>query len=255
MFGYDGSPQSGETFLTALIEASRRDDFSEKKISHDDGWGGVWFSESDQYYVRSTKPIFQDERARTFLRSGTASVTAVVHSRKAALGEPKRGPFDSHPFSTHIGNELVYVSHNGHVAKLRKYSEMIGVDVSLLNDTEVFTYLLDKQEGPVDARIKKTIDLVYQPEFERGALNLIILSLSRDGARRMFYYSDFPDPVKELYYSLYTQQRNGDSCVMSSTIALKAELVDTHGSPASADVQKCPRGELRWFELPQKSIG
>ncbi len=252
MFGYDGSPQLGEAFLTALIDASRRDDFSDKKISHDDGWGGVWFSESDQYYVRSIEPIFEDERSRSFLKTAVASVTAVVHSRKAAPGEPKRGPFDSHPFSTHIGNELVYVSHNGHVAKLRKYSEMIGVDVSLLNDTEVFTYLLDKQEGPVDARIKKVIDLVYQPELERGALNLIILSLSRDGTRRIFYYSEFPDPAKELYYSLFTQQRNGNSCVMSSTIALKAGLIDAQGSPAGTDVRKCPRGELDWFELPQK---
>ncbi len=248
MFGFEGTPDFGAVLQKALIEAATKDEFSANKISHDDGWGGVWYSDSDQSYVRSSLAIFEDGRANEFFRSNNKLITAVVHARKAATNEPVRGPYDSHPFSTHLGENLVYVTHNGHVAKLRSYCEALGVDVSELNDTEVFTYLLEKQNGSVEERVRKTIDLVYQPESAIGALNLIILSLDRKGNRKVYHYCDYPDPSKELYYSLFTlRQDSGECAVMSSTVAYKGGLVDSSGEPVKSEVKKCPKGELGYL--------
>lgn len=245
MFGFEGSPDFGAILQKALIGAAAKDDFSANKISHDDGWGGVWYSDSDQIYFRSSTAIFRDGKAPEFLRSSSRQITAIVHARKAATNEPIRGPYDSHPFSTHLGENLVYVTHNGHVAKLRSYCEVLGVDVSQLNDTEVFTYLLEKHDGSVEERVRRTIDLVYQPESAIGALNLIILSVDRKGNRKVHYYCDYPDPSKELYYSLFTlHQDSGESAVMSSTVAYKAGLVDSSGVPINSGVGRCPKAEL-----------
>lgn len=239
MFGFDGSPQTAVFFQDALIKASLKDEFSANKISHDDGWGGVWHSDTDQRIFRTIIPIFKDERARHFLDSNSKAITTLVHARKASPEEAVRGPFDSHPFSTHAGEELVYVTHNGHISKLRKYSDLIGIDVNQLNDTEVFAYLLEKQEGSLEERLQCTIDLVSQNGVTQGALNLLILAVDKRGKRRIFSYCSFPDPKRELYYSLYLYHKNGESCVMSSTVAYHAGFVDLHGNPTGSEVTKC----------------
>lgn len=245
MFGIEGSPALASSLQSSLIDAASKDDFSQNAVSHGDGWGGVWYSETDQNYVRSTTPIFKDPHAPLFFKTSAKLIIGLSHARKAAPNEPMRGPFDSHPFSTYFDEELVYVTHNGQIDK-KKFSDLFSTDVSKLNDTEVFTYLLQKQNGTAEQRIRAAIDQVYKRDAALGALNLMILTINRERGRKIYYYcSNYPDPQRELYYSLYLlRQKEGGSAIMSSTVAYKAGLVDSKGNVVKVEVKKCPKGEL-----------
>jgi predicted glutamine amidotransferase len=168
------------------------------------------------------------------------------HARLAAPGEPIRGPFDSHPFSTQFAEELVYLTHNGQVDKY-KLGTSVGIeDVSRLNDSEVFTFLLSRVEGrSAIERLRHAIEVVHENNAMKGALDFLVLSIAREGAGRICYHCDFPDSDRELYYSLYSLKEGTNSAVMSSTVAYKAGLIDRAGKPANESVAKCPVGEVQ----------
>jgi predicted glutamine amidotransferase len=241
MFCVTGSPLLASSLQAALIDAARKDDFS-NDVSHADGWGGVWFSDVEHSYVRSLAPIFSDSKALDFFASSTRPLSGLAHARYAAEGEPIRGAFDSHPFATHIAEDLVYVTHNGHINK-RALQRKVGLNVDLLNDTEVFVFLLERFEGSVEERLKAAIEEVHKSEMI-GALNLMVLRVTREGEKKVYYYCDYPSQEKELYYSLYQISEKRGSAVMSSTVALKAGLIDKNGAPLRSDVQKCAKQQL-----------
>jgi len=241
MFCVTGSSLLASSLQAALIDAARRDDFS-NNVSHEDGWGGVWFSDIEHDYIRASAPIFSDSKALGFFSSSTRPLSGLAHARYAADGEPIRGAFDSHPFATHIAEDLVYVAHNGHINK-RALQQKVGLDVSLLNDTEVFTFLLERLEGPFEERLKAAIEEVHKSEMI-GALNLMILRVTRKGERVLYYYCDYPSQKGGLYYYLYQIREKRGSAVMSSTVALKAGFIDKNGEPLRNDVKRCAERQL-----------
>jgi predicted glutamine amidotransferase len=249
MFGVVGSPNFASFLQGALISAANRDDFRNDKGKHDTGWGAVWYSETDQKYYRSRKPIFDDESAPNFFLSQdvNGSLVGLSHARLAAPDEPKRTALDSHPFSTHIGDdELIYVTHNGWIDKNKIAAKALVQNPSILNDTEVFTFLLERIEGDsVQERLEAAIEEVRRKGAMKGALNLIVLSVARDGEKTIYFHCDFPDKSKELYYSLYkVLESNQSSAVMSSTVAYKAGYVDEIGKPKNSLVSKCEIGKV-----------
>lgn len=244
MFGVKGSSSFAIKLQNSLIRAAKSDDFSKNRISHDDGWGGVWFSKDQQFYWRTTIPIFKDKLAARFFSAESQTIAGLSHARKAAPNEPKRGPFDSHPFFTHAGENMVYVTHNGHIDK-SKFKTRLGLDTNDLNDTEAFTFLIQKMKGTVESRLQSCIDLVYESEAMLGALNLIVLSINRNGDHDLFYYSDFPDGRNDLYYSLYTSRYNRSSAVMSSTVAYLHGLIDQNGECVKPNATKVPLRKLK----------
>ncbi|MDA4110943.1 MAG: class II glutamine amidotransferase [Thaumarchaeota archaeon] len=245
MFAVNGSPEFASSLQKALISAAESDDFRNNKGNHDSGWGGVWYSDSCQEYFRTTTPIFDDSNAPEFFEQGDNRLTGLSHARLAAQGEPLRGPFDSHPFFVQIGDELVYLTHNGQVDKYKLKDEAGVKDVSKLNDSEVFTFLLGNIEGSsLKERLDGAIRIVHQKDAMKGALNLMLLSIIRGGEKRIYYYCDFPDKSKELYYSLYAMKDDENSAVMSSTVAYRAGFISKDGEPANPKVSKCPIGKV-----------
>jgi predicted glutamine amidotransferase len=244
MFGFKGSSLLANKLQNSLINAARSDYFSKNRISHDDGWGSVWYSKESQFLLRSRIPIFKDKRAVKFFPNNTTAICALSHARKAAPNEPIRGSFDSHPFSTHAGEDLVYVAHNGHIDK-SKLIARLELDTSKLNDTEAFTFLLEKMTGNVETRLKSSIDFVNESDAMLGALNLFVLSVKRNGEHDLFYFSDFPGGKNDLYYTLYTYSYNRNKAVMSSTVAYVQGLIDRTGEPIKSHVAKVPLRKLR----------
>jgi predicted glutamine amidotransferase len=244
MFGFKGSSVLANKLQNSLINAARSDYFSKNRISHVDGWGGVWYSNESQFLLRSTIPIFRDKRAVRFFPNNTTAISALSHARKAAPNEPIRGSFDSHPFCTHAGEDLFYVTHNGHIDK-SKLNARLGLDTRKLNDTEAFTFLIEKMRGDVDSRLQSSINFVNESNAMLGALNLIVLRVKRNGEHDVFYYSDFPGGKNDLYYALYTYAYNRNKAVMSSTVAYVQGLVDRNGEPINPHVAKVPLRKLR----------
>jgi predicted glutamine amidotransferase len=247
MFGMIGSAKFASFLQGALISAASCDDFRNDRGRHDSGWGAVSYSGTDQKYYRSRKPIFEDGVApKFFSEDQKGSLASLSHARLAAPGEPRHSVLDSHPFSTHVGDELIYVAHNGWVDK-NKIAERAKVkDASILNDTEVLTLLLEKVDGDsVPERLEAAIKEVRTKGAMIGALNLIVLSVDRNDEKKIYYHCGFPDKSKDLYYSLY-KVRDGDQnlAVMSSTVAYKAGYVDQSGRPKSSLVSKCEIGKV-----------
>ncbi len=243
MFALKGSPLLASYLQASLIEAAKKDDFSNGE-SHKDGWGFVAYCDSSQMYYRSALPIFQDGFSSLAFHGFSSPVAAISHARFSAPGEPVRGPFDSHPFSTHIGENLVYVSHNGWIDK-RKLVSKLSLEPSRLNDTEIFTYFLEG-EGDVEQRLVDSIKKVKQMEADIGALNLFVLVIKRSGEREVLFYSDFKpkDRAKELYYTLYSYESEWGCAVMSSSVAFKAGFIDQNGNPQKDGVRVVPKGRL-----------
>lgn len=244
MFALKGSSSLACRLQASLIKSAKSDCFSRNKISHNDGWGGVWYSKKNQLYLRTTIPIFKDKQSSSFFRLSEKSIFALSHARKAAPNEPIRGPFDSHPFSTHLGEELVYLTHNGHIDK-NKLRDRLGLNTNNLNDTEVFTFLLQNMQGDVESRLRSCINLVYESKAMLGALNIMVLSIKRQGEHTIFYYSDYPMRKSTLYYRLYSYRQNLNNCVMSSTVAYNAGFIDLNGEPITPEVMKVSLQKLR----------
>lgn len=249
MFAFRGSPEFSAKLQSALIAAAREDDFRSNKGSHDSGWGGVWYSESEQSFYRTVTPIFEDLKAHNFFEKNQKSdidstVEGLSHARLKAEGEPLRGPYDSHPFEAHFGEELVYVSHNGHIDKY-KLEDRVGVKVVELNDTEVFTLLLEKVEGSsTKERLENAIEYLHAAGAMIGAVNLMVLSVSHRGTKSIYYHCDYLDETKELYYNLYLLKDQGNSAVMSSTVALKLGLIDLKGKILDPKATLVPRNQV-----------
>jgi predicted glutamine amidotransferase len=241
MFAVRGSAKFASKLQEALISAAQSDDFRANRGSHDSGWGGVWYSEREEKYYRTTTPIFEDPKSAQFFDQNDP-IVGLSHARLKAEGEPVRGPYDSHPFEAHFGEELVYLSHNGHIDKY-KLAERVGVaDASKLNDSEVFAFLLEKTEGKSTMeRLENAIEFVRKIGAMEGALNLMVMSMIRGGKKKIYYHCDYLNETKELYYSLYTFSENGDLAVMSSTVAYKLGLIDLTGIPRAPKVLKCER--------------
>jgi len=247
MFAVRGSHEFASSLQKALISAAESDDFRNPIGSHDNGWGGVWYSIGEQKYYRSVTPIFKDKIASNFFngdsRESHDSLMGLSHARLAAKGEPIRGPFDSHPFSTHIGEELVYVTHNGHINKFKIRDEAGVRDPSTMNDTEVFTFLMERMKGSSSLRrLEEAIKLARDVGALEGALNLMVLSVNRNGEKNIYYHCEFPNIGRELYYSLYFLRQDTENlAVMSSTIAFKTGLISYKGEPLIHKVSMCPR--------------
>ena len=244
MFAVRGSAKFASKLQDALISAAKDDDFRANRGSHDSGWGGVWYSEKDQRYYRTTTPIFEDPKATQFFEKDDP-IVGISHARLKAEGEPVRGPYDSHPFEAHFGDELVYLTHNGHIDK-HKLSEKAGAeDVSKLNDSEVFTFLLERVEGKsTKERLENAINYVREIGAMKGALNLMVMSIIRGGKKNIYYHCDYLDETKELYYSLYTLRENEDTAVMSSTVAYKLGLIGSTGKSRERKVSKSERKRI-----------
>ncbi len=244
MFGVEGCSSFAIRLQDSLIRAAKSDCFSKNQISHDDGWGGVWYSKDRQFYWRTTIPIFRDNLAGQFFPTESQTIAGLSHARKAAPGEPIRGPFDSHPFYTHVGENMVCVTHNGHIDK-SKFKTRLGLDTNDLNDTEAFTFMIQEMKGTLESRLRSCIDLVYESQAMLGALNLIVLCIKRSGDHDLYYYSDFPEGKNDLYYSLYTYRYNGSKAVMSSTVAYFQGLIDQNGKSVKSKATKVPLRKLK----------
>ena len=137
------------------------------------------------------------------------------------------------------------MTHNGHIDKFKLKNETGVKDLSTLNDTEVFTFLLEKIEGSsMKKRLDGALRVVREMGANEGALNLMLLSITRGGEKRIYYHCEFPDNSKELYHSLYVLKHNEtNSAVMSSTVALKSGFINREGEPLTPKVLKCPVGK------------
>ncbi|MEM0120213.1 MAG: class II glutamine amidotransferase [Thermoprotei archaeon] len=242
MFGFKGSGQLAAGLQDALIQAARRDAMN-RGISHADGWGGVWVSRSKLSYFRSGEPIFSSVDARGFFDTTVGCMVGLSHARNAAPNEPVRGAYDSHPFSAHLGEDLVFVAHNGWIDKHKLGLE--GVDVSKLNDTEAFCLLLEEQYvGGFERTVEAALSRVYEVGANIGALNLLFLRIPRGGEAELYYYSDYSED-KESYYRLYELAQNGGGyAVMSSTVAYMAGLISISSETLSVGVRPAPKKEL-----------
>ncbi len=247
MFGIQGKAKLASDLQESLMRAAAGDRLSSSKnVQHKDGWGGVWLSGEEQKYYRTTRPIFEDQSARNFFDSKSVTIWGLSHARAAAKGEPIRNPLDSHPFAVHCGEDLLYITHNGHIAKER-ISSSLGIDPLHLNDTEVFALLVANMEGDVQTRLERATRAVSESGGDQGGLNLLALRVSHDGTTDIRFYSDFPDSDKELYYSLYVARFENGAAVMSSTVALEAGLIGAHGEVLNPNLEKVPLRQ--WYKL------
>ena len=240
MFGITGSKSFACSLQSALISAAREDNFHPRKKQHDSGWGGVWYTTNFQNYYRTKTPIFTDSFALKFLEMiPEENLIGLSHARLTSDINFKRGPFDSHPFTIHINDELLYVSHNGEIdkSKLLKY----GIDNErILNDSEFFTFLLERCQGnSVKERLEEAVRAVQDNDAMRSALDLIVLSVKRTGEQKIYYFCDYRNSNMELYYSLYTLKSDQASAVMSSTIAYKLGFLGINGDIQDNKVSKC----------------
>lgn len=203
----------------------------------------MWVSASKLNYFRSGEPIFSSDDARGFFDSRVSQMAGLSHARKAAPNEPVRGAYDSHPFSAHLGDDLVFVTHNGWIDKRKLGLE--GVDVSKINDTEAFCLLLEKlYSGGFTRTVENALSHVYEVGANIGALNLFFLRVTRGGDSEVYYYSDYSEK-KDAYYRLYEwHQDEGGSAVMSSTVAYMAGLINIHSETLREDVRPAPKRKL-----------
>ncbi len=229
----------------ALISAARRDPFG-GNVSHDDGWGAVWVSHAKLNHYRSAEPIFSSPEARGFFDGGGERMVGLAHARKAATNEPIRGAYDSHPFTAHLGDDLVFVAHNGWIDKYKLGLE--GVNPSSINDTEAFCLLLEKRfTGGFEGTVRAALSHVYSVGANVGALNLLFLRLPRGGSAEVYYYSDY-DGEKESYLRLYEYRVDGGrsgAAIMSSTVAYMAGLLSASPEVLTENVRPAPKKELR----------
>ncbi|MEM3186413.1 MAG: class II glutamine amidotransferase [Conexivisphaerales archaeon] len=240
LLGVDADTETAKGFLDALISASRNDPFNNGK-SHADGWGAALCFKDEYFTVRSSQPIFSDSNASSLLRPAKERVTGIFHARKAAKGEPAGAPFDSHPFAVSIGEDIVYLAHNGHIDK-RKLQSEVGLDVSKMNDSEVFAHFVARQAQDFEEALQTGIEMVHEYHALYSALNLVVLRIEREGGLHVYYYNDFKE--KELYYRLFLYNSNGQKAVMSSSVAFISGLIDGKGKIVDKNTSLCDLGKL-----------
>ena len=240
MFGISGSKNFATSLQAALISAAGGDNFHPNKRQHDSGWGGVWYSENNQGYFRTKTPIFKDSYSSKFFETvPEVTLTGLSHARLASDDNFNRGPFDSHPFVAHVDDELVYVSHNGEIDKSR-LTEYDVENGDILNDSEFFTYLLEKCRGDsVKERLDEAAKMVRDNDAMKSALNLIVLTAKRTGEKKIYYFCDYRDRDWAQYYSMYTVKTDQGCAVMSSTVACKAGFTDENGTVKDGGTSKC----------------
>lgn len=169
-------------------------------------------------------------------------MAGLSHARRAAPNEPVRGAYDSHPFTTHLGGDLVFVVHNGWIDKRRLGLE--GVDPAGINDTEAFCLLLEKVfTGDFRGTVERALSLVYGAGANIGALNMLFLRVPRGGEPEVYCYSDY-DGRRELYYRLYLYRGDDGLAVLSSSVAYMAGLITLEGEPVSEGVVGVEKGRL-----------
>lgn len=243
MYAVRGSPEFASKLTAALRRAAAKDHLSTKKVSHSDGWGSAVFSTDTQKCAKSARPIYSDDYSLKLFEDTAGQVSAVVHARLAAPNEPVRGAIDSHPFSTVIGESTVYLCHNGWVDKYI-LARGTGLDPAKMNDSEVFLRTLELQNGTVENRLAAAIHDAESKQALKGALNLFVMEVNHDNACRIYYYSDYRDESKALYYDFYSYSRADSASVMSSTVAYEMGLIDESGRTLSPEVRRIPKREV-----------
>ncbi|MEL9999102.1 MAG: hypothetical protein QXG55_00280 [Thermoplasmata archaeon] len=239
MFVSVGTKEFSSWIYNALLLASKDDIFLKefsKNTSHNNGWGMVIFSNEKEIYLRSSRPIYNDNIDLNFFNS--SKIYSLFHARLASTNEPKNGPDDSHPYRID-GEETIYLAHNGHVKK-EIIGKKYGINVNNKTDTEVMAFMLSKFDGKAEERIKNMINDLHKLDAVE-TLNLLFLVNERVN-KKIYYYSEFTS--REKYLTLFKYKENDNVAIMSSTIAYKLNLVDSELGLLSENVEKVETKKL-----------
>ncbi|MGC8565728.1 MAG: GerAB/ArcD/ProY family transporter [Thermoplasmata archaeon] len=205
--------------------------------SHKDGWGAVFFSDNNEMYFRSTEPFYKSDLS--FIPN-FSYFYGIVHARFSAPNEPIIGSIHSHPFLSHGENEILYIAHNGWIDK-RAIGERFGIKYEIRNDTEVFSLLLEKEEGNIRDRIINTIEFTKNYAM-LGALNLFCIISRYDNKKEICYYSKYKD--ENIYIKLFKYENRENFAVMSSSVGYEMGFIDGNGKITTPQVEEVPQDTL-----------
>jgi hypothetical protein len=202
----------------------------DKYTCHPNGWGYALYDGKNLHHYRSNLPVWKD--GTSLPKVSGERTYAIFHSRLAS--DPNLdAPICSHPFIATTGKEVILFAHNGGIQE----------DVSLPNvvDSEWGLAQVVKA-GSVESALPK----LKQCTKPNSALNLVILAIPRDKAKRPvlhclnFHKSENPGRI--AYYNMHTGNLGSGKLFFSSTFTKIKQPI-----AGLANVQAAPFGEL--FDL------
>jgi predicted glutamine amidotransferase len=211
MVGYVGkSGEDLQNLYTAFSQGSACDPYLKKAgynyTCHKDGWGYVLLDANGLHHYRSSRAVYEDKVALPPL-SGT--IYAILHSRLGS-DQTLNGQICSHPFAGSTDEAVLFLAHNG------------GVDCDNLPkrmvDSEWAFAQVIKAGG-----VEQALPMLKEKTKPGAALNLLVLTISRDTARppalEYLNYYKTNEEGRIAYYQMYSGETPAGHAVVSSTIA------------------------------------
>ncbi len=217
-----------ENLFLALKDVAKEDPIRKEMhsswVSHDDGWGFVYYDDSTVIHERFVRPIFESNIVKI-----PSNGILIMHARKAGEIEPK-GVMHSHPHRRSDRNYEVFLAHNGSFDK-KIIAGMLNEN--LLNkqtDSEFFLEFLMGIEGNIFEKVNRALEITKEKEIIKTASNIFILSVEKlTGKVDLFYYSyakDFNDYIKLYHVKSETWEGIFSSSIIRSEYFPKVSNID-----------------------------
>ncbi len=173
--------------------------------AHKDGWGYVLLDANGLHHYRTARAVYEDE---TPLPRLSGRVYAILHSRLGS-DQTLNGHICAHPFAGSTDDAVMFFAHNGGVDCLDAAPRMV--------DSEwAFAQILKL------GSVEKALAMLMERTKQNAALNLLILTISRDPAKPpvlqyLNYYKSTNDG-RIGYYQMFCGDMPSGKAVVSSTI-------------------------------------
>ncbi|MEM3851929.1 MAG: class II glutamine amidotransferase [Methanomassiliicoccales archaeon] len=221
---------------SALRRAAQHDVFSKGK-SHGDGWGYAAVSDAHEICSRSIKPIYED----VLPNFGSELLGCLFHARLAAKGEPRRSCLNSHPFTAHLPEGVLYLTHNGQVDR-QKVAAKFGVAQNGRTDSEIMTLALEKIEGTYEERFANVMEYCGREAKIGSVIVMALLHMYTGGFVLLLNVDPEADGSYHRIYELTDDENN--FAWMSSSIAFELKKIDIQGREQDSSIRKMTPGQI-----------
>ncbi len=222
----------------AVAEAARFDEFALPRgfNAHPDGWGLVATDGDELVYLRSLRPIWDENEStiNDIISVFRDYVYVIFHVRRASLGMTGRIDFQ-HPLRIIKEDGEIYMAHNGFFRKdalKEAFPQIKGIDDSNLTDTQLFAEVIRSMRGSSQDSIAKAVSAL-NPSMYSGLANMLFMVISGNRITGL-YFSDYGEDLE--YNRLYLLKNDDLSLVASSTVLLK--LYGSNYAEAASVVEK-----------------
>ncbi len=209
-------------YIDSFADSAKTDPYLEAVThgmvhSHDDGWGYLVISPSGRTVYKSLQPVYNDKRGRRYLEEALDDewFIAIVHARKAGLGQPKSLE-NVHPMCVHSPTYgLLCVSHNGTVYKDR-IARILGIESmeKRLNDTFFLARLIAGSSN-----VEESVKRVIESKLVKTAMNTgIAIPDQKTADITVYNVFGYSSKIREKYYRFYRIEGKGFTAYSSSTL-------------------------------------